>query len=215
MAVKRVVLMRPGETDWNKLGRFQGWVAIPLNEHGRLQAKRLANYVRHIGLRALYTSDLRRAAETAAILEPRLHYAPTLEPRLRERNVGIWQGLTRDEIQAWYPDEYEHLVEDREDFRVPDGESRDDVRQRVVAAFNDILAQDKGETVGVISHTTTIHTLLNELIPGAHADTLSVSNTSVTTIVREDDRWKLVTSNDLMHLEGLETKISPEIGEEQ
>jgi broad specificity phosphatase PhoE len=216
MAVKRVVFMRPGESDWNKSDRFQGWVAIPLNEHGRLQAQRLGNFVRHIGLRALYTSDLRRAAETAAILEPRLNFAPILDSRLRERNMGIWQGLTMDEMAAWYPEEFERLLENRDDFCIPGGESRGDVQRRALAAFADILAQDKGETVGVISHTTTIHVLLSQLIPDCCGNPPALSNTSVTTILREDDdQWKLVTSNDLLHLEGIETKISPEIGEER
>lgn len=216
MAVKRVVFMRPGETEWNRLGRFQGWVAAPLNEHGRLQAQRLANFVRHIGLRALYTSDLRRAIETAAILEPRLNYAPILEPRLRERNIGIWQGLTMSEMEAWYPDEFEQLLANQDDFCIPSGESRVDVKQRALAAFSDVLAQDKGETVGIISHTTTLHILLNELILDCCDDSLALSNSSVTTIVRgDDDQWKLVTANDLMHLEGVETKAFPEIGEDR
>lgn len=215
MTVKRVVFMRPGETEWNRLGRFQGWVAVPLNEHGRLQAQRLANFVRHIGLRALYTSDLRRAVETAAILEPRLNYAPILEPRLRERNIGIWQGLTLDEMEAWYPDEFEQVLVNRDAFKIPSGESRLDVKQRALAAFSDILAQDRGETIGVISHTTTLHVLLDDLIPGCCNDALGLSNSSVTTIVRDDTQWKLVTTNDLMHLEGMETNVSHEIGEDR
>lgn len=214
MTVKRVIFIRPGETDWNKMGRWQGWVAVPLNEHGRAQSLRLANFIRNIGIRALYTSDLRRAAETAAILEPRLGFAPILDARLRERNIGAWQGLTMAEMQAWYFDEYTNLMESRDEYRVPGGESREDVKVRMLEAFNDILRQDKGETVGVISHTTAIHALLREITPDWYADNLVVSNTSVTTIMRaDDDSWKLVTTNDLMHLEGLETATSPELGD--
>lgn len=212
MTVKRVVFIRPGETDWNKSVRWMGWVAAPLNEHGRQQAERLANYIRHIGLRCLYTSDLRRALETANILTEKLGFAPIPDARLRERNIGEWQGLTIDEMRAWYPEEYEKLLTDAENYRVPGGESRADVRKRMVEAFADILKQDKGETVGIISHTTAIHALLGELLAGGFAKEVSVSNTSVTTIaLGENGQWRLVASDDVMHLEGLAAGKSPEL----
>ena len=97
MTVRRVILIRPGETDWNRDGRWQGWVAAPLNEHGRRQAEALAKFVRNIGMRALYSSDLRRAVETAELLAERLVFEPIYDARLRERNIGAWQGLTLDE----------------------------------------------------------------------------------------------------------------------
>lgn len=214
MTVKRVIFIRPGETDWNRELRWQGVVAIPLNEHGRQQAGRLANYVRNIGMSALYTSDLRRATETAAILVAKLGFAPVLDGRLRERDIGDWQGLTPDEMSTWYPTEYDLLRSDPENYRVPGGESRNDVRKRMLAAFKDIAAGDRGETVGILSHTTAIHSLLSEIIPGGFSRPVAVSNTSVTTISLSDDgSWQLVTADDVLHLEGLEAKISPELGE--
>lgn len=212
MTVKRVIFIRPGETEWNRLGRWQGWVAVPLNELGRRQARQLALYIRNIGLGALYTSDLRRAVETANILAEELGFAPVLDSRLRERNIGAWQGLTLDEMCAWYPEEYARLLEDPDKFKVPGGESRRTVLERALQAFNGILAQDKGETVGVLSHTTTIHALLRELVGDQYASEVAVSNSSVTTITRSGaGAWKLVTVDDVLHLEGLETKRYPEL----
>ncbi len=212
MTVKRVIFIRPGETDWNRQGRWQGWVAIPLNEHGRQQAQRLAKYIRNIGMGALYSSDLRRAVETAEILSEQLGFPPIYDQRLRERNIGIWQGLTLDEMRAWYPHEYAQVLDDPDGYRVPGGESRDDVRARALAAFNDIAAHTAAETVGIISHTTVIHALLRVLVPDLYASELAVSNMSVTTIARrEDDAWVLVTADDVMHLEGLPTKPYPEL----
>ena len=212
MAVKRVIFIRPGETDWNRQGRWQGWVAIPLNQHGQQQAKRLAKYVRNIGMGVLYSSDLRRAVETAEILAEQLGYQPVSDSRLRERNNGMWQGLTLDEMRAWYADEYAQVLDDPDGYRVPGGESRDDVRERAQAAFNDIITQADVETVGIISHTTVIHALLRLLVPDLQASELAVSNMSVTTIARRDDgTWTLVTADDVMHLEGLPTKPYPEL----
>jgi broad specificity phosphatase PhoE len=216
MTVKRVIFIRPGETDWNRSVRWQGWVASPLNDLGKRQAERLANYVRHIGMSALYSSDLKRAVQTAEILAEKLGFSFVGDERLRERNIGHWQGLTIDEMRTWYPDEYHDLLTDAENYRVPGGESRADVRQRIVAAFDDIVKQNEGETVGIISHTTAIHELLNALIPGNGNQEVAVSNTSVTTITTGDDgKWKLVASDDVMHLEGLETQKSPELEDEK
>lgn len=212
MTVKRVIFIRPGETDWNHQLRWQGWVAVPLNDLGRRQAQRLANFIRNIGMSALYTSDLKRSLETAHILAEKLGFEPTPDERLRERNIGAWQGLKPDEMAGWYPEEYGKLMADPENFRVPGGESRSDVRGRMLAAFTDIVKQDKGETVGIISHTTAIHTLLGDIIAGGYASTTAVSNSSVTTIrLNPAGAWELVAADDVLHLEGLETKRFPEL----
>ena len=186
MAVKRVIFIRPGETDWNRDLRYQGWVAIPLNAYGQRQAQRLANYIRNIGVGALYTSDLKRASETAALLAEKLGSEPIADKRLRERDIGLWQGLTQKEMQSWYPTEYAQFTADPDGYRVPGGESRKDMRERILSAFNEFLAEDKGETIAILSHSTAINALLAEIIPGVKFGSVDVSNTSVTTIKRDD-----------------------------
>ncbi len=211
MTVKRLVFIRPGETDWNKLGRWQGWVSIPLNELGERQARALASFIRNIGMSALYTSDLRRALKTAECLAEQLSFLPIPDERLRERNIGLWQGLTRDEIEAWYPADYAAMLADVDGFRVDCGESRSDVRLRVRAALADILKREAGETVGILSHTTAIKILLADLIPGYDPLDVDLDNTSVTTIRAKDEGWELVAVDDVMHLEGLERRASREL----
>jgi broad specificity phosphatase PhoE len=212
MTVRRIILIRPGETAWNRDGRWQGWVAAPLSEHGRRQAEALAKFVRNIGMSALYSSDLRRAAETAQLLAERLGFEPVYDARLRERNIGAWQGLTLEEMRDWYPNEYEQLLANVDGFRIPGGESRSEVRGRMVATFDDILKTNQGETVGIISHTTAIRALLSHLIPGCDPNSVEVSNTSVTTLVRGDtNQWQLVAANDIMHLEGLPSHSVQEV----
>lgn len=215
MAVNRVVLMRPGETEWNKLGRWQGLVQVPLNEHGRAQAARLARFIRNIGLDVLYSSDLRRARDTAAIISEELGFEPRYEQRLRERNMGQWQGLTLREIVDWYPDEYERLLHDPHNYQIPGGESRRQVANRVRACFEDIVGRG-GDVVGVISHTTTIKTLLAHLVPDSKPYDMSFSNMSVTT-VRHDggDTWEITQLDDVTHLEGMGTFAFPEVEEKQ
>lgn len=211
MTVKRIVLIRPGETEWNRQGRWQGWVSIPLNDLGRRQATALANFIRHIGMGALYTSDLKRALETAECLAQPLGFTPIPDARLRERNIGLWQGLTLDEMRAWYPDEYATMLSDIDGYRIPGGESRNDVRARVTEALNDILKQSSSETVGILSHTTAIKVLLGDLIPGYNPLEVDLDNTSVTTIHRRGDQWELVAVDDVMHLENLERRAAREL----
>jgi probable phosphoglycerate mutase len=214
MTVKRVIFIRPGETDWNRDARWQGWVASPLNQHGRQQALALAKYIRNIGVSALYTSDLVRAIQTAHILAERLGYAPILDPRWRERDIGKWQGMTQDEMRLWYADDFQRLQADVENFRVPGGESRADVRKRVGEAFASILREDKGSTVGVISHTTATHLLLESIIPNYDVYGSVLGNTSVTTIaLAESGQWEIVTANDVAHLEGLASRSFGEVEE--
>jgi broad specificity phosphatase PhoE len=211
MNVRRIIFFRPGETDWNAAGRWQGWVASPLNEHGRAQTAALAKYVRHIGMTALYTSDLRRAMQTAAMLAQPLGFEPVPDARLRERNIGAWQGLTLDEMESWYPDEYAAMLADVDGYRVPGGESREDVRARVMDALNDILARDGHEVVGILSHTTAIKIMLAALVPSYDPLYVELDNTSVTTIHLRDGHWTIAAVNDRMHLEGLDARSVREL----
>jgi probable phosphoglycerate mutase len=211
--VKRLVFIRAAETDWNRIGRWQGWVASPINAHGRRQAEKLARFVRHLGLSALYSSDLVRATQTAQILAGALAYEPGFDPRLRERGVGIWQGLTMDEMRTWYPAQFQALLDDPEHYRIEGAESRADVRQRMRAAFDDILREDRGETVGVLSHTSAIKLLLDQIVPDADVLDLDFGNTSVTTLLKKSTDWEIVVAQDVSHLEGMESQAVPEVEE--
>ena len=97
-----LLLVRHGETDWNADGRLQGQTDRPLSEYGRRQAQRLAGELADQSFEAIYASDLSRARETATILGERLGLAVALDPDLREKNWGTWEGLTsveRDRVE--------------------------------------------------------------------------------------------------------------------
>jgi broad specificity phosphatase PhoE len=100
--VTRLLLVRHGETDWNADGRLQGQTDRPLSDFGRRQARQLADALAEERLDAIYSSDLARARETAEIVAQRLKLPVSLEPDLRERNWGTWEGLTaieRDRVE--------------------------------------------------------------------------------------------------------------------
>lgn len=214
MPIKRLAFIRSGETDWNLSGRWQGWVASPLNGHGQLQMQRLSNFVRHLGLSALYSSDSVRAQQSADILVASLDFEPIYDGRLRERSIGFFQGLTVPEIHGWYQEEYQQLSADPENYKIPLGESLHDVSIRAKSAIDEIIEasdklSDNDITVGVLSHTTTTHLMIKALVPDLSDDGLAFANSSVTTLGRTETGWKLIHANDLSHLEGLESRYMP------
>jgi broad specificity phosphatase PhoE len=114
---RTVYLARHGETAWNRALRWQGHTDIVLNDSGREQARRLAEAVRPLGISAVAASDLARARETAEIVAQLLGLGPvTLDPDLRERSFGCFEGLTREECAARFPDEWARY---RADIRLP------------------------------------------------------------------------------------------------
>jgi 2,3-bisphosphoglycerate-dependent phosphoglycerate mutase len=143
-----ILLVRHGETDWNRDGRFQGWADPPLNERGREQARALARTLAGERIDAVYASDLRRARETAEILaEP--HGAPVVvDADLREIDVGSWSGLTRAEIEERFPGADHH-----------DGESREAHQARVVAAVERLARDHPGERILLVSHGGSLRAL--------------------------------------------------------
>src|SRR6185369_7089516 len=96
-----ITLIRHGQTPWNATGRWQGHAFVPLNDEGRRQATRLAKHLLPIAdeITAIYSSDLVRASETAEIIAARLEKTVRVDVRLREIDMGEWQGLTGDEIR--------------------------------------------------------------------------------------------------------------------
>jgi broad specificity phosphatase PhoE len=134
--VTTLLLVRHGETDWNAEGRLQGHTDRPLNDHGRSQAKDLAERLAGEGADAIYTSDLVRAKETAEIVGERLGLTVVVDPDLREKDWGTWEGLTGDErVQVEF-----------------EGESTEDHRDRVMGAVRRIVARHPEQRIVVVTH---------------------------------------------------------------
>ena len=148
----KLILIRHGQTEWNAIGRWQGQADPPLNEAGWAQARRTADEMRRQHIDALFSSDLLRARQTANAIAEALGVEVQLEPRLREVNLGAWQGLFSDDIRARWPDEVKTWLESPLAGRPPGGESIPELAQRVVAAANDIAARHPGQRVAVVAH---------------------------------------------------------------
>ncbi len=152
-------LVRHGQTDWNVEGRYQGQSDIPLNETGRAQARDLLAGLADQRFRAVYSSDLQRACQTAEILAAGLRLPLHLDPRLREISLGSWEGMLFADINRLYPAEIELRGLHQRDYRVPGGETPAEVAVRVGFAARDIAAAHPDGSVLVVSHGLTLAAL--------------------------------------------------------
>jgi alpha-ribazole phosphatase len=148
----RFILIRHGETDWNIEGRYQGQSDVPLNENGRRQSRELASALAENRPSVIYCSDLKRARESAEILAKALSLSIHEDPRLREIDLGSWEGMLFEDIQANYADLLKLRKLDPKTVSAPGGETIEQVRLRVMAAIKDIVERHPNETIAVVSH---------------------------------------------------------------
>ena len=165
----KLFLTRHGETDWNLRRRIQGSTDTDLNESGRRQAIQLAESLLLSPDRPeiVYTSGLKRARETAEIAAGRLQVPCVVHEGLGEINFGLWEGLTWDQVEERYPELYTIWHTDRRYGHPPEGESYQDLLNRVLPALRDIIRReggsDSGRRVLVVTHSAVIMSLLSHL----------------------------------------------------
>ena len=164
-----LVLVRHGETDWNRENRFQGHADISLNAAGRVQAHELARELEGQGFDAVYSSPLQRAAETARIVAARPGLDVHVSDGLMEVDVGSWSGLTRDEIEVRFPDGYRRWLQYGHGW--DDGESYDELGERVVSDLLRIAERHSDELVLAVTHGGPIRSALaaSAGVPFGHA----------------------------------------------
>lgn len=196
-----IILIRHGETDWNASQRWQGQSDIPLNENGREQARKLASRLADWPIDAIYSSDLKRAKETAKILGESMSIEPIFEPAWRERNGGRFEGMTSQELNNLDKQRLEKLRD--KDWAPPGGESNSQVAQRVWDSFERIVDRHQGDVVAIVTHGGTMLTLMSMILgfgPGERAR-LWVSHNTGFSIVEVGERGPyLVRLNDASHL---------------
>ena len=179
-----VLLARHGETDDNRPPlRFQGWRDTPLNDTGRQQAAEFAERVAGDGIVSLWSSDLSRASETAAIVGARLRMDPRLDPRLREANRGRWEGRLFRDVAEDEPELFAAWMRAGPQWRFPSGESLQEQQQRVVACVEEIRAGDELPALA-ICHGGSIRVMLCLSDPRGLAafHTFDIPNTAVTVV---------------------------------
>lgn len=198
MAPKTIVIVRHGETEYNAAGRWQGWLPTSLNATGQVQARALAAYFRDHPVGEIYSSDLKRAYDTAQAVAAALALPITTDERLREINVGVLQDLDDAQVQARYPEELRRWRDDW-GYVIPQGESRYQQQARAHAAFAAIRARATAEQVLIVTHGGIVRTLMAKLFPDQTPD-LRVPNASITMLDCREPAPRLVAWGVTDHL---------------
>jgi alpha-ribazole phosphatase len=180
----RLALVRHGQTDWNLEGRYQGQTDQPLNAAGLEQARQLADHLDGHHFDAIYASGLRRARATAEVIAERLGLALHIDPRLKEVNLGEWEGLTVPEIKARYIEIWDARQADPEHVPPPGGETVAEVGQRMCQAADDIARGWPDGQVLIVAHGMALATLLAKArhLPFAEALRLIPDNAQLTEV---------------------------------
>ncbi|GLC72511.1 hypothetical protein PLESTF_001258900 [Pleodorina starrii] len=190
-----LLLVRHGQTDWNAEMRLQGHQDPPLNDVGVQQAQELSEVLREEAFDAVYSSDLRRALQTAeAIVAGR---AGSMQIRtsagLRERKLGVLEGLTLPEAAARQPDAFRLLRLHDETTAVPGGESPNQMRERVVAELEGIASEHPGQTVLVVAHGGVLHAVYRQAV--GHPYNGPIANASLHQVRLQGRVWAVVDWN--------------------
>ncbi len=158
----RLILIRHGETDYNLESRYCGFSDVPLNNKGIWQAERLADRLKGVRIDRAYSSDLKRAYQTAKLVFKNNSIDKLSD--FREMNFGLFEGLRYEEIIKEYPVLYRNWIEDPMKVEIPGGEGLKDFSERINERLSFILSQHKGETVAIITHGGPIRVILSEAL---------------------------------------------------
>ncbi|MFO7167404.1 MAG: histidine phosphatase family protein [Chloroflexota bacterium] len=204
----RLIIIRHGESEWNRIGRYQGQADAPLSELGLRQAEALANRLRNEPLDVIFTSPLQRAAKTAAAVA---RYHPDVplynEPALLEIHHGDWQGLMVDEVKERYGDGLREWRMHPTRAQMPNGESFSNILKRVLDFKDRLLLEYAESNVLISTHDVVVKILVADAL-GMNMDRINriwVTNASISVIEYGDDLPYLVSLSEACHLGRLES----------
>ncbi len=182
-----VYLVRHGQTDWNVSGRVQGQKKVPLNDLGKKQAALVAALFKRIRLDRVYSSPVFRAVQTAKTIAKNV----VIAPEFREREIGGLAGLVKEEILAKFPTIRSDQDRDGIDWHPPGtGETLREFQQRCIKNFQDLVQENQGKKVLVITHGGVIKGIVHWLHGGRPEDFLHIQNPENAEVVRIESDGK-------------------------
>jgi len=191
------MLIRHGETDWNRESVFRGQADIALNGRGLKQAWLLAKYLGNAHLTAIYSSPLKRALKTAEIVA-NYHGTKVEEAvQLTDMNYGVWQGLLQHKVKEQYSELYDQWLKSPHLVKIPQGETLQDIRERAYGLILQI-AEKHGGVVAVVSHRVVNKVLICALLglDTSHFWNVKLDTCGITTFVYKNGQFVLTKHND-------------------
>ncbi len=199
----KVLLVRHGQTLWNFNARYQGHTDVELSEIGRDQARLLAGRLSAQPIKAVYSSDLRRALDTASIIAEPHQLQVEMLPALREINFGAWEGLTYQEIKERFGDLIERWHAAPLEVPIPKGENCQDLQGRAYGAILNLVKKHPEGTIAVVTHGGTIRAIVCSMLDISmnHMFKIRQDNGALNIIDYYDEFSILSLLNDTNHLE--------------
>jgi broad specificity phosphatase PhoE len=200
-----IYLIRHGETDWNREDIFRGRADISLSPRGQQQAGLLAASLARQPIRAVYSSPLVRACETAKAVADRLGLPVVIDHRLVDMSFGEWEGKSLGEVQAKWPELHRTWTYEPAQFRAPGGESLADVLHRAWPAMEEITTRHGEETVALVSHRVVCKLLACAALGVGEEGfwRLRSDTASVSLLQQGRSGWQVTKLNDIHHLDPL------------
>lgn len=199
----RIILVRHGETTWNIEGRYQGQEDTPLSERGLRQGHLLAEGLKNIPLDLCISSPLQRSFQTCQFCADLHGLVVNADERLLEINHGSWEGVLAGDIQKQYPVEFAQWHSSPHLVQMPDGgESLEDVRRRVRAAFDEYAQRYEDKTLLVAAHDAVNKAIICDLLGLGmeHFWQIKQDNTCINVLEYNEGVWRVVLLNSTQHM---------------
>ena len=196
-----IILVRHGETEWNVAEVFRGQIDIDLNEAGVKQAELLASYLSTSTIEAIYSSPLKRALKTAEIIANPHKLKVNVEPDLIDFNFGRWQGLSHEAVKEKYRELHTTWITHPEQVRMPDGETLEDVRKRVIRVIDKVIKKHKG-TIITVGHRVVNKVMLCALLglDNSHFWKIRQDTCGISILAYQNEQFILTRHNDTSFL---------------
>ncbi|MFC2017845.1 histidine phosphatase family protein [Chloroflexota bacterium] len=203
MNTTTVLLARHAQTRSNVTGRYMGWIDEDLSEEGIWQAEQLSRRLESQSIDSAYSSPIKRAHRTAQMTAAPHSLQVSPLPGLGEIRIGSWEGLTREEVRARFPDIWQAWRSDPSAVQMPEGENMAQVQERAVAALHNIIDANRGRKVLVVTHEVIVKLLVAYCLDVGNGiyRRFEVANASLTIIQSIDGMCLLRLLNDTSHLE--------------
>ncbi len=201
----QIILVRHGQTPWNKDKIFRGSKDIPLNDTGRQEARLAGEWLKDETIQAAYCSPLSRARDTGEAIA-RLHGLQVQDlPGITDICYGDWEGLPLSEVKVKYADLYRQWETAPHTVRFPQGETLDEVKPRALKAVVEVVQRHPGQTVLLAAHRAVNKVLIAALtgLDNSHFWRIGQDTTAVNRFRRVGDIWHIMGLNDTCHLRGM------------
>ncbi|PPK47000.1 histidine phosphatase family protein [Clostridium algidicarnis] len=198
-----IYIARHGETKWNIEGRMQGFKNSDLTQRGISDARSLGESLKDIDFDCIYSSPLGRALDTAKYIRQDDNTKIILDDSLKELNLGLWEGMTHEEIKEKYPIQYNNFREHPESFESQGGESFLELIKRVEKGLNNIIKDENHENILIVTHTCVIKAI-SIIVKGNDVKDFwnlpFINNTSLTILEVINKEIKVLLEADVSHL---------------